>query len=343
MMLAVLMLVHNGGRRLELGLRQLQTVQQAGALLVLADTGSQDGSLEKLRVFAAGPGRGAVLLQLDQPELGLPEAVALVRGETGADYVLGLTGQDLLLPKALPPLLEMLRCRRPELAVCGQGWWQTGPGAPLAAPDAGRMGKVAPKQLMPDPRRLLPAAGLAGRMGAPAPLPGPLGDWQAYDAWLQAAASVRVFPGPVLLRPPPPGRLAQMCSGLAQALRAAPRRQRPALLELGLLRLGDEIALCNPASAAEDATAAAGLQRSLGWRAGARAARQPGLAGQLMRALQQGGEAAALAVLAQQAAVQERARMAALTGEIRTLREDLDLALPGPDYLRDLYERVRLA
>ena len=42
-----------------------------------------------------------------------------------------------------------------------------------------------------------------------------------------------------------------------------------------------------------------------------------------------------------QTAAQDRARIAALTGEIRDLRRDLDLALPGPGYMRELYERLR--
>lgn len=343
-MLAILMLVHNAGRRLDLGLRQLQPVLHEGAgPLVLIDTGSQDGSLEKLQAFVAGPGRGAALLRLHQPRLTLAEAVELVRAETGMEYVLGLTGQDLLLPEALPPLRAMLQELQPELAVCGQGWWQTGLGAPLAAADAARMSAGAPEQLLPDLRRLLPGTRLAARMGPVAPLPGLLGDWRAYDAWLEAAGEVRVFPGPVLLRPMPQGKLAQRCDELAQALRAVPRRQRPALLEQGLSRISDEIAFCDPATAGEDAAAAARLRRGLSWRARARAVRLPGPAGLLMKALQRGGETAALAVLAQQAAAQDRARLAALAGEIRSLREDLELALPGPDYLRELYERVRLA
>lgn len=341
-MLAIVMLVHNAGRRLEPGLRQLQPVLQLEVPVVLIDAGSQDGSLERLRGFAAE--QGAVLLELDQPQLRLDEAAEMARQRTGADYVLPLCGQDLLLPGAVPPLLEMLQRCRPQLAVCGHGWWLAGPGAPLAPPDAARLNAdgIRAEALLPDLRRLLPSAGLAARMGSPEPLPGPLGDWRAYDAWLEAAGAVQVFAGPLLLQPLPQTRLAARCGGLAEVLAAAPEGQRPGLLERGLQRLGDEIAMCDPAEAEDAMAAAARLHRSLDQAGRDAAAGMPGPAGLLMRALQQGGEAAVLGVLAQQAAVQDRARLAALAGEIRSLREDLDLALPGPDYLRDLYERVRL-
>lgn len=333
-------------RRLALALRQLQGAVQAGTPLVIIDTGGPDsgagGRLTQLQDFVDGPGRGAVFLRLDQPGLSFRAALELARSETGADYVLGLTGQDLLLPAALAPLQQQLAQQHPDLVICGQGWWQGGPLEPLAPPDADRLVARQSASLWPDTRRLLPAAAFAAEFDLPENLSDdPLEDWYLWDGWLDLAQHILVFAGPVVLRPLPASRVVNLFASLKTRLAGCPRRQRRALLLHAMSRVGDELTFCDPANALSEAAAAWEFYQTLGRRERGVVVQDPGSAGALMSALNAGGPSLALAVLAQQAAAQDRARLTAMRAEVRALRADLDLALPGPDYLRDLYERVR--
>lgn len=363
-MLTLMLMTQDDGRGLDLVLRQIAAARciasgpddAGGALLsasaqsaaplpvVIIDTGSSDGTLQRLRDFVAGPGQGAILICLQQPQLSLAAARELARAETGSPYVLGLTGQDRLLVDHLPGLLDVLERDRPDLVIDPQGIWQTAELASLPMPDSLRLqgaDPVNPAELMPDLNRLMPTADLVATQGTVAADAGLLGDWHSYDRWLQQAGKVVVAPAPLVLRPQPAPGVSQLLTWLQAALVSLRGGRRRALLLRGLTVLGDEMAFCDPAQASEDAAAAWAFYRALGWRERRLAAAQPGAGGQLMAALRRGGQLMAALVLGQVAAAQDRRRLAALTQEIRRLREDLDLALPGPDYLRILYERVR--
>lgn len=350
MTLGLVLLTGNDGRQLDFALPRLGLAVAQGVPLLIVDRGSQDGTLERLAAFVQGPGRGARLLELEAPELNLAAAMTLARQELGSAYILGVTGRDLLCPEALEALRWQLKARTPDLAVCAQGWWQTGAGVPLAPADAGRLVELAAKAapdpvlLRPDPRRLLPSAELALRLESSLRGSGPLAAWDIYDAWTEAADRILVHPEPVLLQELPKSPLQRLFRGLAQRLgEPAGRRDRMRILEQGLLRIGQEMRFCDPAEAAAEIAAAQELLRGLNWADRRRAAAAGGPAGELLAALRRGrhGLSAARSVLTQQAAAEDRRRLEALAGEIRALRQDLDLALPGPDYLRDLYERVR--
>lgn len=364
-MLTLMLMTRDDGRGLDLVLRQIAAARRiasgpsggGGAPLaasaqsaeplpvVIIDTGSSDGTLQRLRDFVAGPGQGAILICLQQPQLSLAAARELARAETGSAYVLGLTGRDRLQVDNLQPLLDVLEWQKPDLVIDPQGVWLTGgEQTALPAPDAARLqrgGPLNPAELMPDLNRLMPAADLVATQGTVAADAGPLGGWHSYDRWLQQAGKVVVAPAPLVLRPQPEPGLVSLLAALRDGLAQVRGQKRRALLQRGLTVLGDEMAFCDPAQASEDAAAAWGFYRALGWRERRFAAAQPGAGGQLLAALRQDGPLLATLVLGQMAAAQDRRRLAALTQEIRSLREDLDLALPGPDYLRILYERVR--
>lgn len=354
-MLGFVLMTRNEGRRLDLGLRRLAVALQdgaeSGAELLVIDAGSQDDTLARLQAFVAGPGRGAEILRLDAGPIHMQAGLRLARDRLEAPYLLGLTGQDLICPAAIGPLRARLRAEQPDMMICNHGWWLAGPASVLDCADADRMaalaktgtgagkGDRAPERaalhrLLADPRRLVAGPDVAAaEAGA---------DWDVYDAALDRAGRVSVFGDPVLLRPVPGDRLAGLF-GLAEAkLRACPGPQRPALLERLLQRLGDAMMFCDPGRAADTLAAAEQFRAAPAWRLRDAGKTRPGPAAQLLEALQSGGAPAGLAVLAVQAAAQDRARLLALSAEIQALREDLDLALPGPDYLLELYERVRL-
>jgi len=340
-MLGFVLLAHNEGRQLELGLRALGQALEPGDPLLLIDAGSQDGSLELLQIFADEAGRQAEILRLQEPGLSLAEAAQLARQQTGADYVLAMTGQDLLLPNVVAPLKAMLKAQKPDLMICNHSWWVAGVGAPLACVDASRVaGGEEAAQLLPDLRRLLPTSALAARLETPAATTA-LAEWQAYDTWLAAAQSLAVFPEPVLLRPLPVERLGSMFDDLVALLQGSPKRQCRMILQQQLPRISDEMILCDPAQAEADIASAVRFYSALNEDDQRWAAQFPGPVGELMAAVCSGEPAAVRMVLSLQASTQDRARLLALTAEIRQLREDLDLALPGPEYLLELYQRLR--
>jgi len=355
MTLGLVLLTGNDGRGLEPTLRRLHAVVAGGRVpLLIVDQGSDDGTLRRLAGFMAdsgtAPGGRVRLLKLSAPEVDLDDATELARAELGADYVLGLRAGDLPCPPALEVLRVQLRARQPDLAICAQGWGLHG--AALAPADATRLERMAgtgqpdPDVLYPDPRRLLASAELRAQLGPMRRGSGALADWDLYDRWVGATRRRLIFSDPVLLRPLPVSPVQSLFSALAVRHAACPRGEgRVTALARGLIRIGDEMRFYDPDAAAEVIAAASGLLRVLTWPEARGLRALPGPAAELLATLRAGGRrlgwAAARAQLAAQAAEEDRRRLAALAGELRSLREDLDLALPGPDYLRDLYERVR--
>jgi len=339
-MLGFVLLAHNEGRQLELGLRTLTQALEPGDPLLLIDTGSQDGSLETLQIFADKTGRQVEILRLQEPGLSLAEAAQLGRQQTGADYVLAMTGQDLLLPNVVTPLKEMLKTQQPDLMICNHSWWVTGMAAPLACADASRVFEGEGGQLLPDLRRLLPTSALASRLERPAAAT-VLAEWQAYDDCLAAAQSLAVFPEPVLMRPLPVARLGSVFDDLVALLQGRSKGQYRMLLQQQLPRISDEMILCDPAQVEADIASAVRFYGALDEDDQRWVAQFRGPVGELMAGVCSGEPAAVRMVLSLQSSTQDRARLLALTAEIRQLREDLDLALPGPEYLLEIYQRLR--
>jgi len=341
------------GPRLATGLHQLARALDRMDRLVIIDTGTQDDMRAHLRVFAEGPGRGAHILFLDPGAVVPATARALARRETGAEYVLELGARDLLCAGATAALEAQLEETRPEVMICPHGWWVAGPSSGLPGPDAARLAAPVPAerypQLFADPRRLLPRDPETEERCRQAVQAGNPGQgWACYEAVLGEAATVALAAGPVLLRPLPDCRAAAAVSAARAALEALPARaaRGPALAQL-LPRIFDELTQVDPANTDAVVAAARMLVGALPWRA-RRALRRapvsaPGTepAAQLLAAAAAGDQVGATTLVAQLAAARDRACMRALSGEIGQLRTDLDRALPGPDYLMELYERVR--
>jgi hypothetical protein len=165
-----------------------------------------------------------------------------------------------------------------------------------------------------------------------------------YEAAVQGAGRIGFVPAPVLLSPlPAPCDPAPQIATLSARLSAAPRGDAPALLGRALLRLDDMLALLDPAQAEGFLAAARAFAAALPRRLRRQALAHEGPSGAILSDLRRGDGASARARLTLHFAAQDRARVAALTGEIAQLRADLDLALPGPDYLVDLFHRARRA
>lgn len=306
----------------------------ASCPLVFLDQGTDAGSREMIQAFIRR--HGGALLALEGP-VSAAEATALVRRQTGADYVLPFTPQDRISRAGLAALKTRLEDTEPDLAVLASAFWLTSADHPLPGPDAAR-GRDRAETLFADPRRLL----LRGDgCDHPDPLADPAAAWTIWEGALARAAFVLHLPDPVLLRPLPETGAAPSFDAAIRWLKAAPRPERAAQLDTALLRLDDALALA-PAEAAEDTLEAAQrLQAALPRALRRRLPDLPGPAARLLNALVRNARGEALAQLALLAAARNAERSRALAAEYAALRHDLDLALPGPEYLMELYSRLR--
>ncbi|MFV0383280.1 hypothetical protein [Paracoccus sp. (in: a-proteobacteria)] len=356
MILSVLVTIRNDTPGLATHLHQLaRALDRLDRLVIVHDEVLADTAAH-LRRFSEGPGRGAHILALDRAELVPRTLCRLARLVTATEYALHLGPQDFLCPDVIADLDDRLRQDRPDLAICASGWWVAGPYSALPEPETARLAEwadnppapgQAPGQalsLRPDPRRLVlrdtdldSACREALRDGDPA------ADWACHDRIVGGAASIRVVPTPVLLFPLPAAeRVARALTAARHALSAKdPKTPRDTLRARILQRLSDELRHAGPAHAGADMAAARDLAASLSFRERRALRHATCPAGQLLAAAAAGDHALMAGILTQQAAARDRAAMLALQDEIARLRRDLDLALPGPEYLLQLYERLR--
>ncbi len=318
--------------------------------LVIIDEGSQDGTRARLRAFSDGPGRGAHILYLEQGEAPPKMARALARRVTGAEYVLGMGRRDLLVAEAVSKLETQLQVERPDVLICPHGWWVAGPSSVLLAADAERVASADDPlsterylDLLPDPRRLILRDPEAEEHCLLATEASDLArEWDSYDAMVSAADEVALCPDMVVLRPLPKCRTVQaITAARARLAQVMPRAERAPLVARMVSRIEDELTQVDAANTDAILAAARDLFRTLTWRERRVLRAASGSAARLLATAGAGDYATARSLVAQLAATRDRACMRALSGEIGQLRVDIDRALPGPDYLMELYERVR--
>lgn len=336
-MLTIALMIRDDAKALKGALSALADVMTPKRSLVLIDQGSQDGSRESLRHFMAR--YGGLPLALDGP-LSLAEGSALARKHTGADYVLSITCADRVSRKGLERLEQILDNQTPELVIMGAGWWLTHPDHPLPGPDAGRIsereGGEAALALYPDPRRFLIRG---GECNTPDPLSDPRLAWSLWQRHILGTQSLHLLADPVLLRPAPRHGAATNLDAVATLVAEASQDERVAVLNRAMLWAGDALTVAPADSAVETLAAGQRLLRALPWSLRRKACAASGPAGALLAAIRNGDNG--LAVLGMLSAAWGEAHYRGLAAEYASLRHDLLTALPGPEYLRDLHERLR--
>jgi len=351
MSLAVVLVLRDAGDGLRRICQGLAAALAPGDRLVAVDGGSRDATAQGLRRFTADPGWGAGVAA---EVIGLPEDtppdpwlwVAAGRARVEAGHVLCLRGSDLPAPEGFAALRACL-VAAPDLVLAARGHWLAGPRSCLPAPDAGRWPAATPADpaaaraaalaLAPDPWRLVFSQDLAARGGFARPADtGIAAAWAQWEAALGAASSLAFCPVPVAH-----GALPGAAGGEVPAL-LRPMLIEPALAERALQRLDDHLALLDAAGVPACLDTLAGLLGTLPRRARRRAAGWGGVSGPVLAALAARRRDAAQAALLLLLAARDATRQRALSAEIAGLRADLDLALPGPEYLAWLRERARL-
>lgn len=360
MTLTFLMLVRDAGPGLWQSCQSLRAVARAGDRIVTVDAGSQDSTAQLLRRFSVerGWGQGVehVPLYLDT-DPGSPEAwEVLARDQAAGGWLIALGRDDHPCAAGLAALRGLLDLAegQTDLAVLGSCFWLGAPLAVLPCPEAGRgpgpglHPAAAARPLRPDPDLLLWRGGVGlgprlARLAAGTPPPPPAEVWETYDSLLAAQTCALFCPEPVLARPLPEGQgvgATYWLAGRLAGLAAAPGPDGFAQIDLQLQRLSDEIALSPPVALPEVLSVLETLLQQLPRRTRTALLARPGPLAPILTALYRGGVMAAAPFAALIAAQAERMRSLALAATIGRLRADLDIALPGADYLCDMFDRL---
>ena len=327
-------------RALDRALPLLADLPGAGQPLTLVDPGSTAASREIAQSFVRQSGAG--FIAFDGP-VTADEAATLVQQRDGADYVMVFTPHDRIHRPGLAALRGLLDSQAPDLVVTGSGFWLTDPARPLPGPDAARAAALPARPtapallpLHPDPRRILSRRG-----GFPQADPATGAAWQIWQRALEGAKDIRFLPAPVVLPPWPDANAAAALTALSDMIHAAPRGDQAPLLERGLHWVSDALVLAAPGRAPETLAAAEALLRALPRGLRRRLAQHPGAAAPVLDALRNKDKGTALALLALRAEARNEMATRALAAEYATLRHDLGLALPGPEYLMALHARLQ--
>ena len=342
-MLTFAMATRDEGPELELALRALAQVSGPGDSLLVFHAGD-DRNLTRLQGFAAEyPTR---IIQTDSPVGGHRDLLRLALEMAETDYTLVLSPSDRLQPEALETLRKTLAQATPDLCLLHSAWWLADASAPLPRSDSAVFGTLpaeptAPdcSDLLPDPRRLVYRTDhwLAR-----------LATWPAepdarsfYKRVLADSATLSVMRTPTLLHAFTPTDPTPVLRGVTNDLSERTKGERTACLAGWLPTLDEALTLCPPGQSAALLGALPGITALLPRQLRQGMARQPGPFARLLEAQITEGPLGAKATLSLQLSQQQQHRSDLLAAAYGRLRADLDLALPGPAYLHDLYTRLR--
>lgn len=338
------MVTCNEGTAFEEALHAVAQAMQHGDHVIAIDTGSTDGTLERLARF--GEGVGCDVIRLDKDTFTASEALALGLEMAQTAYVMLLDARDRVHPDLLWHLRNRLKSDQPDLAMINTVWWSGDPEHARPRVDAARMETLpavvdvaALHRLCSEPRRMVFARET----------------WRAHAALLAQAPTAHALytqitksgdrcafvNAPVVQQHPRFVAPVRLLEALGTHITHMPRGQQAEALQDSLILADDVVARTSPDKAVELVTAleafAARLSRWI----------RPGLvnhegpAGALWRARRQEGRQGALLWMAHRALAEQQQQNARLSTQLEQLHQQLELALPRPDYLRALYDRVR--
>lgn len=342
-MLTFAMTTANEGPDLDLTLRALTQVKGPDDALLVFHTGDAP-TLARLQSFAAN--HRTQIIQTDGPMDDRGDFLRLALQMAETDYTIALSPTDRLLPEAFTALRETLKQETPDLCLFNSAWWLADTDHPLPRGD-NALFDTLPLQpaakdcagLLPDPRRLIFRT--ADWLPRLATWPRAMEERAIYQRALTESTKLMVLRAPVLLHLYGSANPARALSGFTQALAARPKRERAACLAEWTLFLDEELALCPATETSAVLSALPEIIAQLPRPVRRRMAQQPGALAQLLNARIKEGAPGAKAELSLQISAQQQRRTDILASAYSKLRQDLDLALPGPDYLRNLYTRLR--
>lgn len=342
-MLTYLLATRTEGPDLDLVLRGLSRASGPDDRLLVFHTGDGE-TLRRLQAFAAHhPTR---IIQTDSPLARLGDLLQLGLKMAETAYTFALTPTDRLQGDAITAVRAHLGAAAPDLCLVNSAWWLADDEHPLPRTDSALFEALPMKPdaaacagLLPDPGRLIfRTADWADRT---ARWPKGLDGKALYDRAMADSTDLTCRTAPALLHlltAVDPGPVLSACT---DALAACPKGARAACLAQWGPLLDEHLALCPPAEARTILTALPGIIALLPRQVRRSLDSQPGSFARLLAARLREGDLGAKAELSLLLAAQQQHRTDILAAAYGRLRQDLDLALPGPDYLHALYTRLR--
>ncbi|MEL7090204.1 MAG: hypothetical protein AAFN94_00580 [Pseudomonadota bacterium] len=342
-MLTCLLATHDEGSAFDLFLRALaDAIGPADSLLVFHSGDAQ--TLARLQGFAET--HATRIIQIDQPVAGHGDLLRLGMRMVEQGYVLALDPTDRLQAEAMATLRTQLNRDAPDLALVHSGWWLADAGHPLPRSDSAMFATlpVQPNQaacaaLLPDPRRLVwRAPDWADRV---AHWPQDLEGKALYARALADSTQRSAVRAPMLLHRMDPVDPAPVLAACIADLETRAKAARTAALADWAPLLDEHLSLCPPAAAATILDTLPRIAALLPRQARRHMGQQKGSFARLLHARITDGALGAKAELGLGLAAHQHHRSDLLAHAYDRLRRDVDLALPGPDYLQALYTRLR--
>ena len=359
-MFAFLLLLHDAGPRFRLTCQSLAAALRPGDHVVVVDAGSDDETVLRLRQFLTEAGWGdgisqEVLALPAAPEKAAEDWIALARTRIEGRWCIPLGGQDLVDAIAMEQLRGIMPAQpdNETLILANRDWWLAGSRSLLPWPDAERWpdppptdpdtARAAALRLLPDPMRLIHTPAFAAVPGGLSvsgfPDPDLSAAWDSYETAITRASKLLFCPQPIIHTP---WRRFNPGSHL-RAARARLGNLSPDGngLEAVLEQMDRLLILLEPQDAINFLNDLREALKAMSRRLRLRACAHDSATGRLLADLRTGGVVMAMPHLMAQFAARDRQLLMALGNELAQLREDVDLALPGPDYLMAHYDWVR--
>lgn len=339
-MLTLALVIDDDAPGVQAALTALTGIPRDGRPLLIFDAGASPQNRDAVQHFLRRNGGELIMLGASITH---GEAEDLARQRTGADYVLTLGCDDRVHPPGLHQLEECLRLH-PKHVLLAIGWWLTSCNRYLTGPDEARLTAMGATiqaeeaaRLFPVPRRLLVKGGQRQKSEAD---DDPAETWSVWTSALKNVDEIHVQPVPPILRRMPSHGPASLMKFIQASFAKAPRAERAARLARLLPWLADECTLAPAEAALSTMTAATALLRAMPRAQRRMLCSMPFAPGALFQSLQNGQKDQAMAHLCMMAAARNDAKTTALAEEYAALRSDLEAALPGPEYLRELHSRL---
>ncbi|MFG6604736.1 MULTISPECIES: hypothetical protein [unclassified Sulfitobacter] len=342
-MLTFVMATENEGPDLDLTLDALVQAKGPEDALLVFHAGD-DRTFARLQTFAAG--HSAQIIRTDSPVGNRGDLLRLALEMAETDYTMALAPTDRLQPEAFRTLRRTLQQETPDLCLLHSAWWLADADHPLPRSDSALLEALPQRPsvsdcagLLPDPRRLIFRT--PDWLARLATWPPSADDRAFYERALTQSTELMAAPAPVLLHLYAPTNPAPALLSFTEDLTVRPKSERVACLVEWMPFLDEQLALCPPAETSLILNALPNIVAHLPRPVRRNMSQQPGAFACLLDAQIKDGSSGAKAELSLQISAQQQYRTDILARAYGRLRQDLDLALPGPDYLRNLYTRLR--
>lgn len=303
--------------------------------LIVFDTSDDTEVLAELRQFARGCNMQVVVL--DPSSTPVRNMSEIAKAAASFPYVLVLDSNEWVAAEYLPELVAHLFQTQPEVCVLGHAYWYGDPAVIWPTSDMPRLTALSVSPSAQELRALTPLIHrFIQRDAVSNNSEEPDQNWNVWCDVLDRTQKATTFAHPVLRTPLP-----KACAAKTIAAAIAVASARPKDLELVLQWSSDVFHLAAAEDALDLLTVITTLVLTFPKGASAFADQDTTPFGSVLKAVKEGETALALSHITLVATINSQIANQLIVHEVSRLRRDLDLALPGPDYLRRLYDRIR--